>query len=178
VKNNVFIDNHPAQSAKVKTREVDTQEVNTHVDAVYVPKDPPLTIDDDLDEKSLISKLGGSSSKLTRIEKRDRPHRIETVELLQSLLDLYTSNVLKDLEGELILKNSDLVELIMKITEADDVEVKLDYEINCCGGGKGLNVIDRINIIKDEEVTDFQHFHNVAYNILRKYKISLSMTHD
>jgi hypothetical protein len=86
--------------------------------------------------------------------------------------------VLKDIEGELILKNSDLVELIMKITDADDVEVKLDYEINCCGGGKGLNVIDRINIIKDEEVTDFQHFHNIEYNVRRKYKISLSMTHD
>jgi hypothetical protein len=138
----------------------------------------PIQIDEDFAEKSMIDKLSGSSLKLTRIEKQVRPRRIETVELLQSLLDLYTSNILKDLEGELILKNSDLVELIMKITEADDVEVKLDYEINFCGGGKGLNVIDRINIIKDEEVTDFQHFHNIEYNVLRKYKISLSMTHD
>jgi hypothetical protein len=161
VKNNVFIDNHPAQSSKVVSRGVE-----------FPTNDQTLQIDE-----AKVDKLEGSSLKLTTIGKQARSHRIETVELLQSLLDLYTSNIMK-IDGELILKNSDLVELITKITDADDVEVKLDYEVNCCGSGKGLNIIDRINILKDEEVTDFQHFHNVEYNVLRKYKISLSMTHD
>jgi hypothetical protein len=157
VKNNVIIDNRPIQSTQVEAEHT---------------KPPPPPPEEPETEKIEISRFKSSTGGLQK-----HVHRIETIELLQSILDLYTSNIMK-INGELILKNSDLVELITKITDADDVEVKLDYEINCCGNGKGLSIIDRINIIKDDEVTDFQHFHNIEYNILRKYKISLTPTHD
>jgi hypothetical protein len=108
------------------------------------------------------------------------PHVIqdpESPELLKALLELYSSNVLR-LNGALIVKNVELIKIVKLATDADDVIIELDFEVNCCGSDKGLNYLKRINCVHKGVTTDFRYNYNIQFNILRKYRICLDITHD
>jgi IS5 family transposase len=96
---------------------------------------------------------------------------------LKALLELYSSNVLR-LNGDLIVKNVELIEIVKLATDADDVIIELDFEVNCCGSDKGLNYLKRINCVHKGATTDFRYNYNIQFNILRKYRVSLDITHD
>jgi hypothetical protein len=101
----------------------------------------------------------------------------ESPELLKALLQLYSSNILR-INGDLILKNEELISIVKLATDADDVIIELDFEVNCCGTDKGLNYLKRINCVHGEVVTDFRFKYNAQFSILRKYKISLDISHN
>jgi hypothetical protein len=101
----------------------------------------------------------------------------ESPELLKALLQLYSSNILL-INGDLILKNEELISIVKLATDADDVIIELDFEVFCCGTDKGLHFLKRINCVHDEVVADFRFKYNIQFNILRKYKTSLDITHD
>jgi hypothetical protein len=112
------------------------------------------------------------------------PHVIqdpESPELLKALLELYSSNVLR-LNGDLIVKNVELIEIVKLATDADDVIIELDFEVNCCGSESGLNYFKPINCVHKGVTTDFHYNYNtqfnIQFNILRKYRVSLNITHD
>jgi hypothetical protein len=78
----------------------------------------------------------------------------------------------------LFLKNIELIEIVKLATDADDVIIELDFEINCCGNDKGLNYLKRINCVHQGVTTDFLYNYNIQLNILRKYRVSLEITLD
>ena len=100
------------------------------------------------------------------------------LDLLKRIIRLYVSNILR-IDGKLVLKNDDLIDLIKFITNAERVEIKVDYEVNCCGSSKGLNSINKILIINSSSTaTDMKYRFNEEYNTLLSYGISLNFTRD
>ena len=99
------------------------------------------------------------------------------LDLLKKILRLYLSNILR-IDGKLILKNDDLVDLVKFITNASDVKIEVDYEVNCCGTSKGLNMIKKIVITNANQVRDMKYCYNEEYNTLLTYGISLDFSVD
>ena len=99
------------------------------------------------------------------------------LDLLKKILRLYLSNILR-IDGKLILKNDDLVDLVKFITNASDVKIEVDYEVNCCGTSKGLNMIKKIIIVNSNQVRDMKYCYNEEYNTLLTYGISLDFSVD
>lgn len=106
------------------------------------------------------------------------------LDILKKIINLYSSNVLK-LEGKLVIHNAELIDLIKSIMDTKcntemNVEIDIDYEINCCGASKGLNYINKI-LIKDSNETravDMKYKYNEEYNAIQQYGISLKYTLD
>ena len=99
------------------------------------------------------------------------------LDLLKKILRLYLSNILR-IDGKLILKNDDLVDLVKFINNASDVKIEVDYEVNCCGTSKGLNMIKKIIIVNSNQVRDMKYCYNEEYNTLLTYGISLDFSVD
>ena len=99
------------------------------------------------------------------------------LDLLKKILRLYLSNILR-IEGKLVLKNDDLIDLVKFITNASDVKIEVDFEVNCCGTSKGLNMIKKILIITPKQVVDMKYCFNEEYNTLLTYGISLDFSID
>ena len=99
------------------------------------------------------------------------------LDLLKKILRLYLSNILR-IEGKLVLKNDDLIDLVKFITNASDVKIEVDFEVNCCGTSKGLNMIKKILIITPKQVVDMKYCYNEEYNALLTYGISLDFSVD
>jgi hypothetical protein len=79
------------------------------------------------------------SSMVIILEKRNEHIPIndsESPELLKFLLYLYSSNLYR-IGGDLIIKNEQLIEIVKLATDADDVIIELDFEVNCCASDKG-----------------------------------------
>lgn len=106
------------------------------------------------------------------------------IDILKKIINLYSTNVLK-LEGKLVIRNAELIDLIKTIMDARcntdmNVEIDIDYEINCCGASKGLNYINKI-LIKDSDegkTVDMKYRYNEEYNAIQQYGISLKYSID
>ena len=120
-----------------------------------------------------------SSSLTVKYEEKAlaRDEVVSELELLKRILRLHLTNMVK-IDGRLVLKSDDLIDLIKYMTSADEVSINVDYEINCCGSSKGLNSISKILIMKSETVVDMKYKYNEQYNSLLTYGISLSYTFD
>ena len=106
------------------------------------------------------------------------------IDILKKIISLYSANSLK-LEGKLVLHSAELIDLIKSIMDVKcgtdiNVEIDIDYEINCCGSSKGLNSINKI-LIKDStesKTVDMKYKYNEEYNALQQFGISLKYTVD
>ena len=106
----------------------------------------------------------------------------KAITFLKKIINLYaTSNMLK-IDGKFVLRNDDLIDVIKLIIETNysdiikpSVDIKVDYEINCCGTSKGLNIVNKILI---NETHDMKYVYNEEYNTLMQMGISLKYTVD
>ena len=108
-------------------------------------------------------------------------HEDVIIEFLNKIIQLYSNNQLK-IEGKLVLHNDELMNLITLIIKANYptlsdvvVNIKVDYEVNCCGSSKGLNIISKILV---NNTHDMKYIYNEEYNTLMRYGISLKYTLD
>ena len=108
-------------------------------------------------------------------------HEDVIIEFLNKIIQLYSNNQLK-IEGKLVLHNDELINLITLIIKANYptlsdvvVNIKVDYEVNCCGSSKGLNIISKILV---NNTHDMKYVYNEEYNTLMRYGISLKYTLD
>lgn len=103
--------------------------------------------------------------------------KVSELDLLKRIIRLYLSNILR-IDGKLVLKNDDLIDLIKFITMADDIKIDVNFDVNCCCSSKGLNSINKILIIKNNVSVDMKYRFNEEYNTLLNYGISLSFSVD
>ena len=106
----------------------------------------------------------------------------KAIVFLKKIINLYaTSNMLK-IDGKFVLRNDDLIDVIKLIIETNysdiinpSVDIKVDFEVNCCGSSKGLNIVNKILI---NETHDMKYVYNEEYNTLMQMGISLKYTVD
>ena len=106
----------------------------------------------------------------------------KAIVFLKKIINLYaTSNMLK-IDGKFVLRNDDLIDVIKLIIETNysdiinpSVDIKVDFEVNCCGTSKGLNIVNKILI---NETHDMKYVYNEEYNTLMQMGISLKYTVD
>jgi hypothetical protein len=61
----------------------------------------------------------------------------------------------------MIFKNEKRIEIVKLETDAHDVIIELDFEVNCCATDKGLNYLKRMNFVHEEVATDFRFKFNI-----------------
>ena len=106
----------------------------------------------------------------------------KAIVFLKKIINLYaTSNMLK-IDGKFVLRNDDLIDVIKLIIETNysdiinpSVDIKVDFEVNCCGTSKGLNIVNKILI---NETHDMKYVYNEEYNTLMQMGLSLKYTVD
>lgn len=110
-----------------------------------------------------------------------KSHEEVVIDFLKKIIMLYSTNTLK-IDGKLVLHNDELVDLISLIIMSNYpelnevvVNIKVDYEVNCCGSSKGLNIISKILV---NSTHDMKYVYNEEYNSLMQYGISLKYTLD
>ena len=117
----------------------------------------------------------------TEVALKYQSHEEAVIAFLKKIIALYGTNTLK-IDGKLVLHNDELIDLIKlvimvncpELTEVT-VNIKVDYEVNCCGASKGLNIISKILV---NENHDMKYVYNEEYNSLMQYGISLKYTLD
>ena len=105
-------------------------------------------------------------------------------EVLKKIIYLHTSNSLK-FKGKLIVHNDELIDLIKTIMDSKlnsdtIIEIDVDYEVNCCGANKGLNIINKILVKTNDEsnTVDMKYKFNEEYNAIQQFGVSLEYTID
>ena len=113
---------------------------------------------------------------------KDFVNKKKAITFLKKIISLYANSNLLKIEGKLVLRNEDLIDIIKLIIETNysdmhntSVDIKVDYEINCCGSSKGINFISKILI---NGTHDMKYVYNEEYNTLMQYGISLKHTLD
>ena len=113
---------------------------------------------------------------------KDFVNKKKAITFLKKIISLYANSNLLKIEGKLVLRNEDLIDIIKLIIETNysdmhntSVDIKVDYEINCCGTSKGINFISKILI---NGTHDMKYVYNEEYNTLMQYGISLKHTLD
>jgi hypothetical protein len=113
---------------------------------------------------------------------KDFVNKKKAITFLKKIINLYANSNLLKIEGKLVLRNEDLIDVIKLIIETNysdmhntSVDIKVDYEINCCGTSKGINFISKILI---NGTHDMKYVYNEEYNTLMQYGISLKHTLD
>ena len=113
---------------------------------------------------------------------KDFVNKKKAITFLKKIINLYANSNLLKIEGKLVLRNEDLIDIIKLIIETNysdmhntSVDIKVDYEINCCGTSKGINFISKILI---NGTHDMKYVYNEEYNTLMQMGISLKHTLD
>lgn len=113
---------------------------------------------------------------------KDFVNKKKAITFLKKIINLYANSNLLKIEGKLVLRNEDLIDVIKLIIETNysdmhntSVDIKVDYEINCCGSSKGINFISKILI---NGTHDMKYVYNEEYNTLMQMGISLKHTLD
>ena len=113
---------------------------------------------------------------------KDFVNKKKAITFLKKIISLYANSKLLKIEGKLVLRNEDLIDVIKLIIETNysdmhntSVDIKVDYEINCCGTSKGINFISKILI---NGTHDMKYVYNEEYNTLMQMGISLKHTLD
>lgn len=147
--------------------------ITREVDGITIinPTENPYDKIEQLEAQQANEDEAPNSSKVKYEEK------VSELDLLKRILRLYLTNIMR-IDGKLVLKSDDIIDLIKFITFADEVNINVDYEINCCGKSKGLNSISKILIIKNGATVDMKYKFNEEYNSLLNYGISLDFSFD
>ena len=118
----------------------------------------------------------------SEVQPSDFRNKKKAITFLKKIINLYANSNLLKIEGKLVLRNEDLIDVIKLIIETNysdmhntSVDIKVDYEINCCGSSKGINFISKILI---NGTHDMKYVYNEEYNTLMQYGISLKHTLD
>ena len=96
---------------------------------------------------------------------------------LESVLNAYMDNPLY-INQKVLMKTSNLANLVKTLTDADEVNIEISNDIECCGRPTKYNAIENIVVVKNKERTDFKVSHNEWYRKLKDYRISLNFTID
>ena len=96
---------------------------------------------------------------------------------LESVLNAYMDNPLY-INQKVLMKTSNLANLVKTLTDADEVNIEIANDIECCGRPTKYNTIENIVVVKNKERTDFKVSHNEWYRKLKDYRISLNFTID
>ena len=95
----------------------------------------------------------------------------------ESVLNAYMDNPLY-INQKVLMKTSNLANLVKTLTDADEVNIEISNDIECCGRPTKYNTIENIVVVKNKERTDFKVSHNEWYRKLKDYRISLNFTVD
>ena len=171
VNNNINLNtnqtNQPVKSTQTKTREIEGKALCAAGEALAIVEPSTST-----------TSTTSTTNPYEHLDTVSYSEKYSELDLLKRIIRLYVSNILR-IDGKLVLKNDDLIDLIKFITNAERVEIKVDYEVNCCGSSKGLNSINKILIINSSSTaTDMKYRFNEEYNTLLSYGISLNFTRD
>ena len=146
-----------------------------------------ITTKSDVAEEKVAEKVDEEKVEVDDEEKvvdteKDFVNKKKAITFLKKIINLYANSNLLKIEGKLVLRNEDLIDVIKLIIETNysdmhntSVDIKVDYEINCCGSSKGINFISKILI---NGTHDMKYVYNEEYNTLMQYGISLKHTLD
>jgi hypothetical protein len=105
------------------------------------------------------------------------PDKSNEVTCLEMILQAYMNNPFI-VNRYIIMPTDKLGSLIKTMTDADEVEIRVDLDITCCGQTTNYNLIDAIIVIKNNQRTDFQVAYNELYRKVNDYRISLKYSTD
>ena len=135
-----------------------------------------------VDEEEVEVAYEDKETKWSEVQPSDFVNKKKAITFLKKIINLYANSNLLKIEGKLVLRNEDLIDVIKLIIETNysdmhntSVDIKVDYEINCCGSSKGINFISKILI---NGTHDMKYVYNEEYNTLMQYGISLKHTLD
>ena len=146
-----------------------------------------ITTKSDVAEEKVAEKVDEEKVEVDDEEKvvdteKDFVNKKKAITFLKKIINLYANSNLLKIEGKLVLRNEDLIDVIKLIIETNysdmhntSVDIKVDYEINCCGTSKGINFISKILI---NGTHDMKYVYNEEYNTLMQMGISLKHTLD
>ena len=146
-----------------------------------------ITTKSDVAEEKVAEKVDEEKVEVDDEEKvvdteKDFVNKKKAITFLKKIISLYANSNLLKIEGKLVLRNEDLIDIIKLIIETNysdmhntSVDIKVDYEINCCGSSKGINFISKILI---NGTHDMKYVYNEEYNTLMQMGISLKHTLD
>ena len=95
----------------------------------------------------------------------------------EEVLNAYMNNPIY-INQKVLMKTSNLANLIKELCDADEVNIELGCDISCCGKPTQYNTVENIVVVKNKERTDFKVSHNEWYRKLKDYRISLNFTID
>ena len=155
--------------------------VNNNINIITEKSNPYDNIETNVDQNT--KQIDTRSVEPITVEQvvKYKSHEEVVIDFLKKIIMLYSTNTLK-IEGKLVLHNDELIDLISLIIMSNypemnevTVNLKVDYEVNCCGSSKGLNVISKILV---NSTHDMKYVYNEEYNSLMQYGISLKYTLD
>ena len=155
--------------------------VNTNINITTDKANPYDNISLETDDKQANDKQASNEAEQEVVEVKYKSHDEVIIEFLKKVIQLYSTNQLR-IDGKLVLHNDELMDLITLIIKANYptlsdvvVNIKVDYEVNCCGSSKGLNIISKILV---NSAHDMKYVYNEEYNTLMQYGISLKYILD
>ena len=95
----------------------------------------------------------------------------------ENVLHAYMDNPLY-VNQKVLMKTANLANLVKILCDADEVNIEIGKDIECCGRPTKYNTIENIVVVKNKERTDFKVSHNEWYRKLKDYRISLNFTVD
>ena len=155
--------------------------VNNNINIITEKSNPYDNIETNVDQNA--KQIDTRSVEPITVEQvvKYKSHEEVVIDFLKKIIMLYSINALK-IEGKLVLHNDELIDLISLIIMSNypemnevTVNLKVDYEVNCCGSSKGLNIISKILV---NSTHDMKYVYNEEYNSLMQYGISLKYTLD
>ena len=163
----------PIPSAKIFSTE--TQAVNGKVSNKAVVN---LNISRDVtDEKLVEYKEENPYEDVTICRNSEQDKQDKLTVFLETVLNAYMDNPIY-INQKVLMKTETLANLIKYLCDADEVNIEIINDIECCGRPTKYNTIDNIVVVKNNERTDFKVSHNEWYRKLKDYRISLYFTID
>lgn len=96
----------------------------------------------------------------------------------KAMCDAYVRNPTK-INNFVIMKATDLANLIKLLTDVKEVQVEEDIDITCCSKQTNYNTVSGIVCIREDGTrVDFEIEYNKQYRLLYDYKISTKITCD
>jgi hypothetical protein len=105
------------------------------------------------------------------------PNPDNQIPVLEQILLAYMNNPFI-VNRYIIMPTNQLASLIKLMTDAENVEIQVAYDVACCGQATNYNLVDAIVVIKNNQRTDFTVAYNELSRKLNDYRISLKFTTD
>ena len=136
--------------------------------SVYVEPSPYEGITEDTTEQINVAYVEQQTEQQTEQKEAIDKSLINSV-LLQYIQLLREHNIIKP--DKFIISADELANIILLITQADEVNISLNQDIGCSIGK--IRLIDNIYINKNNERKDFKIFYPNEYTYIRDLKINL-----